>query len=314
MQTGFVLLLLISLFASFADLSNPDKTYFWAFYALVILFVINLAIYLVNKLKNIIEILSMNIKSSQSVYTGLGLSISLFAVHAGIALFFVGNMLDLNFGYNQHIELRPGETFTLPALDAKLKLQDFVIDYYQDGSPSQYTSKVLVNEKDKEIPYEITVNHPLEVSGCKLYQESYSWMMNIEVGTGDKTEKYLVKAGDEVAIGDKKVRIIRFVPQSMLEKMSGREYTGKEAIVYAIPSLNVSGVAITGEKVKVNDNEYLSFVDKQAFTVLKVKTSPGMPFVELGGALLVIGIILVFWFKRNNSMRVKDIRGVSDND
>jgi cytochrome c biogenesis protein len=238
----------------------------------------------------------------------------LFAVHSGLALFFAGNMLDVGLGYNRHIELRPGETFTLPTTDARLKLQNFDIDYYEDGSPSQYTSKVIVNKKGTESLYKITVNHPLEIAGYKLYQESYGWLMNIEYGTDVSKERKLVKAGDEIAIGNKKIRIIRFVPQSMLEKMGGQKYIDKEAVIYTNPALNMSGMAITGEKVKVSDNEYLTFVDKEAYTVLKVKTSPGMLYVELGGALLVIGMILVIWFKRNKSLCIKASREVSDND
>lgn len=308
MQTGFGLLLLISLFASFVDLSNTDAAYnFWGFYALVILFVMNLSIYVVNKLKRIIQILKMGTESRRTLHTGLGLQLSLFAVHAGIALLFLGNMLDLSLGYNQRVELKPGDSFTLPASEMILKLEEFIIDYYQDGSPSQYTSKVLVTEKDKEERSEITVNHPLEISGSKMYQESYGWSLNIEIGNGDKSKKYLVNTGEEVGLGDNKIEIIQYVPNFVPGKIREQGVSGKPAVIYFSPAKNLTGAAVLGEKVKISEKEYLIFTDKQAFTVLKVKTSPGMPFVGLGAALLVIGIVFVFLFMKKKSIGLKNV-------
>ena len=308
MQTGFGLLLLISLVASFADLSKPTTAYFFGFYTLVILFIINLAIYVMNKLRKIIQLLKMRTDSRHTLYIRLGLQISLFAVHAGIALVFMGNILDLGLGYNQRVEMRPGETFTLPESENIVKLEEFLIDYYKDGTPSQYTSKVLVTEKDnKEERYDITVNHPFEKSGAKMYQESYGWRLNIKIDTGDKSESFLVKPGEKMGLGENnsKIDIIRYVPNFVSGKIREQGGNDNPAIIYFIPQKNMTGAAKLGEKVKIDDNEYLTFVDKQAFTILKVKTSPGLPFVELGGALLVIGIVLVFLFMNSKSTDLK---------
>ena len=304
MQVGFGLLLLISMFAVFVDLSDPDAAYYlWGFYTLVILFVLNLAIYVVNKFKMIIQLLKMGIKSRRA----LGLHVSLLAVHAGIAIVFMGNVLDLSLGFNQQVELRPGETYQLPASETMLKLQDFRIDYYEDGSPSQYTSQVLLTENDnKEIPCDITVNHPIEIAGSKVYQQSYGWMLNIEIANDNKSQKYVVKQREEVGLGDNsnKIEIVRYIPNYILGKMHGQGGVGTPAIVYFIPLKNITGLAKLGEKIKISDDDTLTFIDKQAFTVLKVKTSPGLPLVQVGGILLVMGIILVFLFRSNQSSRL----------
>ncbi|SDE97025.1 Cytochrome c biogenesis protein Ccs1 [Sporomusa acidovorans DSM 3132] len=307
MKTGFILLLLISLFASFIDLSNPSVDYsFIGFYFLVIMFVINLAIYVVNKLKKIIQLLKMRTESRSSLYSGVGLHLSLFAVHAGIALLFLGNILDLGLGYSQRVELRPGESFTLPGSRTVLRLEDFRIDYYQDGSPSQYTSKVLVTENDQEVTYDITVNHPLEISGSKIYQESYGWIVNIEIGDGNNLKKYFVKPGDEVGLENRKIEIVRYFMNFVPGKMPEKGVTGAPAVMYYMSQKNLTGVAKLGEKIKISDNQFLTFVDKQAFTVLKVKNSPGLTIVEVGGILLMIGIVLVFSFMHKKSMQFND--------
>jgi len=308
MQSGFGLLLLINLFASFVDLSNSDATYhLFGFYVLVILFVMNLGIYVVNKFTRIIQLLKMSTEVRRTLHTGLGLQVSLFAVHAGIALLFLGNMLDLSLGYNQRVELKPGDMFTLPASETTLRLEDFVIDYYQDGSPSQYTSKVLVTENNIEVPYEITVNHPLAISGSKMYQESYGVSLNIEIGNDNNAKKYLVNPGEEVTFGDNKIELIQYIPNFVQREMREKGILGKPAVIYFSPATNQTRAAVQGEKMKISDNEYLIFTDKQAFTVLKVRTSPGMPCVEAGAVLLVIGIVGVFLFMNKKSIGFKEV-------
>ncbi|SDF18536.1 cytochrome c biogenesis protein ResB [Sporomusa acidovorans] len=319
MQTGFGLLLLISLVASFIDLSNSAFSYYhFSFYALVLLFVLNLAIYIVNKIKKIRQLLKTRADSRASLYRGLGQHISLLAVHAGIALLFIGNIVDVSLGYNMRLEMNPGETITLPASDILVKLEDFSIDYYNDGSPSQYTSKILVTGKDnKEEHYTITVNHPFEMSGAKMYQEGYGWNLNVEIGDSSKSEKFLVKPGDEVTLGENhsKIEISRYVPNFVPGKIREQGGSGNPAVIYFIPQKNITGAAKLGEKVKIGESEYLTFLDKQAFTVLKVKTSPGMPLVESGGALLVIGIVLVFWFRNHQAVRFNAAdKDVANND
>jgi cytochrome c biogenesis protein len=300
MQTGFLLLLMISLFASFVDLADPAPTYaFFVFYILVLLFVLNLGIYVVNKLMTIIRILR-----APKGYT-LALQLSLLAVHLGIALVFLGNMLDLSLGYNAHIELRPGQTFTLPGLEAKFKLADFQIDYYPDKSPSQYTSKVLMNDQDSETPYAITVNHPLEISGTKLYQESYGWLLDIELSQEGKSERFLVKPGQAAGQGET-IKIIDYIPNFVPRELYGHGELGSPAIIYYIPQKNLTGAAKLGEKVKISDTGYLTFVDKQAFTVLKVKTSPGLPLVEAGGLLLIIGVVPVLVLRSKKSRQFSE--------
>jgi cytochrome c biogenesis protein len=301
METGFMLLLLISLVASFVDLTDPAPIYsFFVFYILVLLFICNLGLYVVSKLMTIIKLLTAR---KEGRTAGLGLQFSLFAVHLGIALVFLGNMLDLSLGYNAHVELIPGQTFTLPNAETKLKLLDFRIDYYPDGSPSQYTSKVLVAGQDSEMPYTITVNHPLEISGTKLYQESYGWLLNIELSEDGKSERFLVKPGEEAGQGENTIKIIDYIPNFVPREMYGHGGLGSSAIIYYIPQKNLTGAAKIGEKVKVSDDEYLTFMDTQAFTVLKVKTSPGLSFVEAGGALLSIGVVLVFLLRNKKSRR-----------
>lgn len=53
------------------------------------------------------------------------------------------------------------------------------------------------------------------------------------------------------------------------------------------------GAASFGEKVKVDDTVFLSFDKVQPYTVLQLKSDPGLPYAGLGGLMLMIGVCLV---------------------
>lgn len=53
-----------------------------------------------------------------------------------------------------------------------ITLQDFHIDYYDDGSsPKQFTSRIMVDDEQMET----SVNSPASYQGYTIYQDSYDW-------------------------------------------------------------------------------------------------------------------------------------------
>jgi len=58
-------------------------------------------------------------------------------------------------------------------LPFSLTLEEFIVDYYEDGvSPRQFTSKLIVDGEKMET----SVNHPLSYKGYSLYQMNYDRM------------------------------------------------------------------------------------------------------------------------------------------
>lgn len=59
-------------------------------------------------------------------------------------------------------------------LGFSLKLDDFILDRYPGSmSPSSYKSKVTLHDGEKEMPYEIYMNHTLDYKGYRFFQSSY---------------------------------------------------------------------------------------------------------------------------------------------
>jgi len=109
---------------------------------------------------------------------------SLF-IHLGLVVLLVASAWSLLGNRSTQVNLAPGQTVNLAELgmgQGQLTLQDFAIDYYPDGSPQQYRSRLLWHgEKGQRKQKTIMVNHPLSVGGVKIYQASYGWLCNFSL-------------------------------------------------------------------------------------------------------------------------------------
>ena len=55
-----------------------------------------------------------------------------------------------------------------------VELQQFTVDYYEDGTPKRFASDISVNSDDGEtVDGTVEVNKPLKVKGWKIYQYGY---------------------------------------------------------------------------------------------------------------------------------------------
>lgn len=99
--------------------------------------------------------------------------------HAGLFCVLAGGMIgavvktDVKMVVDKHATERvayteKGEPEVLPF---DIRLQDFRIDYYDDGSsPKQFTSALIINGEDVQ---ETSVNHPARYHGWWIYQSDY---------------------------------------------------------------------------------------------------------------------------------------------
>jgi len=94
-------------------------------------------------------------------------------VHFGIILIIIGGIISASLSYNKYFVLNPGEETSLFE-GYKLKLDNFEIPLYKDGSPKQYLSTVTL-AKDNKILWngDIYVNKPLQFGKYWIYQENY---------------------------------------------------------------------------------------------------------------------------------------------
>ncbi len=101
-------------------------------------------------------------------------------VHIAILLFLIGGLMS-HFGrIDGQVQLSADEIAVLNE-NYMLRLEEFNIEYYEDGRPKQYISSVQLLRRDAGQTAaqiidtaEVTVNNPYSFGRLKIYQRSYS--------------------------------------------------------------------------------------------------------------------------------------------
>jgi len=169
----------------------------------------------------------------------------------------------------------------------------------ENGSPSQYFSNVTILEDDRVIAKEsISVNHPLKYRGIKAYQQSFGYLVKVKHTTSEGKEvETLSHEGDLIVLpGTKRViKVYRYF--SDFDPSKGMNQTSMKPdnprIIYSVyenGKLLGIGVAKFNEKVEIDTNAYVVFAGVEPYTVLKVKSDPGLPLTFAGGLMFIIGV------------------------
>lgn len=303
MKFGLVLLGLIGLMSAIGSGISPDYFYQTAvFQALLVLLLLNMASCSFNQLARLAGSKSQLIKHKSRLLRQTGMS----ALHAGVVLILIGGAVYAFQGQNGQIRIEQGQAVDIAqvipqAKPFSIKLEDFTIDFNDDGSPAQYCSSVsLLEEGDVREQYRISVNNPLEYGGIKAYQSSFGYLVNLqEESNSGEAEQITLGESEHTEIKgtDKALKIYKYIPdydpQYGMNTKSLRPDNPK--IVYSIyrqDALLGVGAASFGEKVEIDPGVTVTFDGVKPFTVLTVKRDPGLALALTGGLMLMLGTCL----------------------
>lgn len=302
MKTGLLLLLLIGLASAIGSSALPG-TFFHTpvFRFLLILLLLNLVLCTVNRVKQTARVL-LNRPGSKVWYRSLGILL----LHLGIVLILAGGAVFAAYGQNERIQLMAGEQVDLSkVLDIKdpftLRLDEFRIEFNEDGSPSQYRSEVTILEQGQSVDQRvISVNHPLNYRGVKAYQFSFGYTVTAEYD-GENGEKlcanFLEGTWLKPAGTGRTVKIYKYIPDfnpAYGMKTATLRPDNPHVIfsVYEDDKFLGVGKARLNEPTRIDENVDISFTGVEAYTILEVKYDPGLPLVMTGGVILMLGVCM----------------------
>lgn len=304
MQVGLVLLVIIGGVAAAAALITQQGFYHtWFFRTLLALLFFNMLLCTSKRCKAIFS-------SRRGLRQGGWRAFGLFFLHAGLLCVLLGGAAFSFWGREALVSVAEGETVQMPQALGKgkpfhLHLDDFRIELYPDGSPSQFISRVTLQDQSRKIgSFDISVNHPLKYGGVTMYQESYGWAVRIAFGDSAQGQ-VLLKDGQFADIPDTgyRVRFYRYIPN--YDPSYGMESKNLAPVnprvifsVYEGDERIGVGIAGLGEKVSVGEGVVFRFVETVPLTTLKVKTDPGIAFVWAGFGLLLAGIFMALYQPR----------------
>lgn len=302
MKTGLVILLLIGL-ASAAGSTILPETFFKTtiFELLLLMLLLNMLLCTLRRFSQTYKMLFK--KAGSKVWFR---QIGILLLHLGIVLILVGGILNTTIGQENRIHIINGETADISeALDVKdpfsIQLHEFRIDFNNDGSPSQYVSEVTVMDEGQAVKdVSISVNNPLSYQGVKAYQTSFGYLIKAEyTDQNGKQKQDSVTEGDIIRPGgtNKVVKVYRYIPnfdpQHGMTSVTMRP--DNPHVVYSVYENDMLlgvGAAPLNEQVILEENVQLLFTSVEPYSILTVKSDPGLPLVLTGGITLMLGVCL----------------------
>lgn len=302
MKTGLVLLFLIGITAAVGSSVFPGNFYqIPVFKLLLMLLLVNMILCTFNRIKLTFRVLLKRF-GRRVWYRQLGI----FTLHLGIILVLVGGLIYSVSGQNDRIHLLAGDRVDIAkVLDIRhpftLQLDEFRIEFNEDGSPSQYISEVTVLENGQVTDQiAISVNHPLNYQGVKAYQTSFGYLVKaayIAENGENKEGRFFEGEWLDPDGTNRRVRIYKYIPNfnpayGMRSVTLRPDNPHIVFSVYENDKLLGIGAAKLNEPAQIDENVYVTFTGVEPYTILEVKSDPGLPLVLIGGCALMLGVCL----------------------
>jgi cytochrome c biogenesis protein len=231
--------------------------------------------------------------------------------HLSFVVILVGFFLSATTGFKDTQFIAPVGTTVQVGHGSGLSIQakSFNDTYYPDGSPKDYVSDLALYKDGVQVAEQmVRVNHPLNSGGLTFYQSFFGQAAAMQVKDAAGKSLYgaavpLVYSSDDgthsigqFAMASKGMSVYVIAPAS--GKPDPNIQAGQIQLEVHQDGKSdpiATQVVNQGKPTTIAGLTY-TFQRTQAFTGLIVAHDPGVNFVWVGSALLVLGLCLVFFF------------------
>lgn len=258
-------------------------------------------------------------KNNKIVYYSKKNSISYLGswlIHTGILLTIVF------YGYGQltyfttNVYGVPGEAKEVLGTAYRIEINDFNIQYREDGTVEQYISQVDLKQQDGDFikTEEIYVNNPMRYQGYAFYQTATGWATDIKIFR----EEELIKEDifyESTSIMDENSQVLiqftRFYPDFLFNDrgiINLSNQLNNPRVLYSIffrGERMAMNVAAMGEAIQWNEFTFI-FNNPQRYTYFQVNKMKGKLGVLIGSLLLILGLYLCFYRRPKELVIIKN--------
>lgn len=235
--------------------------------------------------------------------------LGVMAVHISILLIFLGAIIGSVLGFKGSVMIREGGSAkqiylydannTPMPLDFEVRCDRFELELYDTGAPKEFTSDLVVIQDGKEVlSKSIEVNDPLQFGGLTFYQSSYQpledgYAVEIENETTKVSKKFFVSPGKQVKWG---AEGLTFGIANRMGPYAMGRYRHKiwfnDASQKPVEFWTEEGKMVIVERPATN---YTFKIRQLYYTGLQVTKDPGVWFVYLGCAIMLLGLYVAFF-------------------
>ena len=230
------------------------------------------------------------------------------AVHTAILLIAVGALTGNLFGFINTIQIGKNETISVPltkngSQQAQLTLNDFRIEYYPDGNISEFISDLTIAAGDEKREQTIKINHPLQFQDISVYQMDHGNQVLAQlqrIEGNSVTTAWL--ADDRRMVIDQEqgitLQVIQYVPDFNPHRpaVTLSPLPNNPKVLYAFYQQEKAvhwGVADFGQILRIQGHDTtVTFLDVRPYSLLDVKSDPGVPVVMTGFFLLSLAFFI----------------------
>ena len=224
------------------------------------------------------------------------------AVHIAILIIAVGALTGNLLGFTNTIQVGKNETIAVPltkngSQQAQLTLNDFRIEYYPDGNISEFISDLTIATAGDKREQTIKINHPLQFQDIAVYQMDHGNQVLAQLQRNDGTSVTTTwLADDRQLVIDQEqgivLQVIQYVPDFNPHRpaVTLSPLPNNPKVLYAFYQQEKAvhwGVADFGQILRIQGYDAtVTFTDVRPYSLLDVKSDPGVPIVMTGFLLL----------------------------
>jgi len=234
-----------------------------------------------------------------------------FLAHLSIVLILAGAIAGGLWGFkDDQFIVSEGATRELGlGTGIAVKLEQFTDEYYLDGPPKDFRSDIVIY--DNGVPVKegtVRVNSPMRYNGIAFHQSFYGQTALMQVK--DETGRVLFNEGVPLAWqtsqGNRPLGNFNLPEQNLAVYVIG-PVSGETDPMVPAGEMRVEAYRLDSNKLVATGNVSqgtpkdlaglnFTFQREQRFTGLKVVKDPGANIIWVAGALMVLGLVMLFYF------------------
>jgi cytochrome c biogenesis protein len=230
--------------------------------------------------------------------------------HFSIILFVLAYLMGSYFGFKDGNLVVAEENLVDIGHNTGLSLElvSFRDTYYEDGTPQDYRSQVILHENGKfQGTYMIRVNEPLLYKDIRIYQSFFGPAVHLKViSNGQSVFNSNVALDQIVSIQDQARPVGDFTLQQHPVSLAliGRSQGVEDKLVpsdqiglYIVGNQGQTDLKLLqkGVPLTIGDNEF-TYIDDSKFSGFQVNRDPANSLIWIASILFIAGNIMVFYF------------------